>query len=322
MIARKAGVTVATVSRALNDKDTVTAKTKAKILKIADKLGYDIARSERKRVKSYGLILPGLTSDYFSRILRTIDRCAFDEGCTLLAASHRSLESRLEETIECYGRMGVDGMILSVPQQDIPIESILSRIRVPVVTMNTPSSHSVTVDQAQGAYALVDHLVRHHGHRKVAMICGREWNRHANERYRGFADALADNGVDVNEEYIIDGSFAKKSGFYAASRLLSLREKPTAIFAANDLAALGAIEAIEQHGYTVGKDIAVGGFDDLNADDPGCASELTTVHVDTRELARKAFFSLHKLVEGEHDRDVPRHETVSAGLIIRSSCGC
>jgi DNA-binding LacI/PurR family transcriptional regulator len=195
--------------------------------------------------------------------------------------------------------------------------------RVPVVligyrTMN-PHLDFVDSDNMQAAGMVVDHLVKLE-HKKIAIITGQQKNsRNASDRLTGFKLAMHRHGLVVPDDYIIEGDFLTDSGEVCMKRLIGLPNRPTAVFACNDLMALGALKAMEKAKLKVGKDIALVGFDDiLEASTPPVS--LTTVRQDYRTISVEAArILLQKIQTPEHWR--PRQILVPTQLVVRTSCG-
>jgi DNA-binding LacI/PurR family transcriptional regulator len=153
------------------------------------------------------------------------------------------------------------------------------------------------------------------------MILGSAGNCDAEERYRGYQEALAKNGLKFDKNVVIPGDFTARSGYYGFLRLNSLKIKPDAVFAANDMMAVGIYEAARSAGIKIPEDIAVVGFDDIYLSRL-LQPRLTTVHVPIQELGSRAIQYLFKLINGEADQKIPHREELTTGLVIGGSCGC
>ncbi|HBC88889.1 MAG TPA: hypothetical protein DCZ94_18250 [Lentisphaeria bacterium] len=323
-IAKLAGVSTATVSRVMNNKSIVHEDTRRKILQIARDMNYRPGLAGGKKdggIRTIGLIMPSNISDFFYGIENEIKRMKH----RLLFSTYHGSEESLRDIMEYMESLCVDGIILMVPQAEINVRDLLSDTLVPVVTFSTPSGigccTSIRIDNAQGAYVAVEHLIKNHRHKKIAMIKGPGRNIDSEERLQGFMDAHGKNGIPVKSNFIVEGDFTYQSGFYAFSRLVSLPERPDAVFAANDVMAAGAYEAAKARGLVIGRDIAIVGFDDIQLSGL-IKPSLTTVHVHFNELGVKALSHLVNIIEGRTDRNEMHDERISSGLIIRESCGC
>lgn len=216
----------------------------------------------------------------------------------------------------------VDGVIVMSP--DIDAQALFANLpdSVPVVLLNCAlrgaAFDSVNIDNTRGARAIVRHLISH-GHKRIAIIAGAPRNLDGNERLLGYQEALREAAIDRNLRWEVPGNFSEDSGFEAARKLLKLRSRPTAIFAANDSMAIGALSALREAGVSVPEEIAVAGFDDIpiarHINPP-----LTSVHVPIAELGERATAKLLGAL-GDKTRHVRRHDVLGTTLVIRSSCG-
>lgn len=327
-IARQAGVSVATVSRALNNHGAVRDATRDRILKIAKELNYKpnpIARGlSKNRTDTIGVILPALTDEFFRDILRGIDEEAYRAHRYIMVSSSHSQRNIVETSVEFMVSGRVDGVILMAPQLHNELLEIIKKSPRPIVLLN--SCHDVTpavsfnINNYQGAYAITEHLIKH-GYRHIAMIQGPEGNCDAEERLRGFREALRDHDLPLRSEMTVRGDFSTKAGYYGFMRLMSQSKKPEAIFAANDMMAVGAYEAAKSSNTEIPKDVAVVGFDDIYLTRL-LSPRLTTVHVPIIELGNKAVRYLLQMINCEVDPKQPYREEVSTGLVIGGSCGC
>ncbi len=320
-VASLAGVSVATVSRVLNEKAIVRQETVKRVLDAAKELQYvphGGARSlSMRRTSTVGVVLPDLHGEFFSEVIRGIDIAARRRGFHLLVSgSHSDWSEMAAMALAVRGR--VDGLIVMVPDMDP--EDVQARLPggVPVVLLNCPSraTWSIVIDNATGAEAMVLHLASL-GHREIAFITGPEGNADAAERLRGWRTGMEKAGNTPREQLLVNGDFSENGGYEAAYALLSTGERPTAIFAANDAMAIGALSAVREQGMDVPAQIAVVGFDDIPIA-RFVSPPLTTVSVEIAELGRRAF---ELFMEGTEPGSVPRLETLETHLVIRESCG-
>jgi LacI family transcriptional regulator len=317
-------VSIATVSRALNGIGNVTEETRRKVLEAAARLGYiphSGARSlSTRQTNCIGAVLPDLHGEFFSELIRGIDRVARSHGLhLLLSCSHSDVDELAAALRAMRGR--VDGLLVMSPHVDAEVLSGNIPSSTPAVLMNTPHDGeryaSLTVDNYGGARAMIQHLVGR-GHRRIALITGPEGNFDSRERLRGSLDALVELVPEASPQ-ILRGDFSEQSGYRAGRLLLSMAERPDAIFAANDMMALGCVFALNEGGVAVPGDIAIAGFDDIPI--ARCVSPpLTTVRVRIAELGELA---LERLLLGiaEEGRDKVSTQTLGTEVIVRSSCG-
>jgi LacI family transcriptional regulator len=324
-VAREAGVSVATVSRVLNNSGPVRPETRLRIDAVARRLRYapnGAAQSLSTRKTSViGVLLPDLYGEFFSEVIRGIDRTAQQHGYHVLVSSSHNDRQQIEAALRAmHGR--VDGLLVMSP--DLDAQSLGGNLpaRLPVVLLNCQvdglAYDSVNIDNYGGAYAMTEHLVRL-GHRRIAIIQGASKNHDARERLEGYRQALRDAGVAGSEDLEFDGDFSKQSGYRAAERMLRLEPRPTAVFASNDSMAIGALSALRQAGVSVPGDLAVAGFDDIPmaryANPP-----LSTVRVAIAELGAHAVALLLKggaLADGQERQQ----KVLPTTLVVRASTG-
>ena len=323
-VARQANVSVATVSRVFSGANVVREETSKRIRDVATRLRYTPHSAARslitRKTHTLGVLLPDLYGEFFSEVIRGIDLAARQSGYHILVS--RSYEGRreIEEAMRAM-RGRVDGVLLMSP--DIDADS-LSNVpsNLPVVLLCSPTrgsrTDSVTIQNCRGARQMVNHLIAL-GHRRIAIIKGATGNYDAAERLRGYRAALRDAGLTPVRALERDGDFTEAGGYTAARELLALSPRPTALFAANDSMAIGALSALRESGIRVPQDMAVAGFDDIPLarymDPP-----LSSVKVPISNLgARAVEILLHGVAQKNSHQ--PRRERVATELVIRRSCG-
>jgi LacI family transcriptional regulator len=323
-VAKKAGVSVATVSRVLNDSDLVVAKTEDRIKKIAKELNYIPSASARslsiQKTETIGLLLPDMYGDYFSEIIRGADSAARRAKHHLIVSSSHSNTEELDAAVRTLsGR--VDGMIIMSPHLDSStyLRSFLKAM--PAVILG--SSHDIgkadyiTIDNVGGAKQVVEHLLEQ-GHKRIVIIRGEKDNVDAEERLKGYVEAMGKSGYHVSDEDIIEGDFTEASGYEAARKLLAHKNKPTAVFASNDSMAIGVLRRLREENIAVPREIAVAGFDDIIISSY-VHPALTTVHVDISQMGIMSVNSLLTSLVGGRSPDSKRRHVLPASLVIRES---
>jgi LacI family transcriptional regulator, galactose operon repressor len=324
-VAREANVSVATVSRVFNASGPVSDTTRDRIREVAARLRYAPHGTARSlitnRTSTIGVLLPDLYGEFFSEVMRGMDQTAHRNGYHLLVSSSHDAKSEIEAALRAM-RGRVDGLIAMSPHLDAP--SLVANVpsTLPVVLLNCQVDGDdydvLTIENRTGAYEMVRHLVRF-GHRAIAIICGPERNYDAEERLEGYRAALKDSEIEMCPEWVLPGDFTETSGFHAIGSLLALPNRPTAVFAANDAMAIGALSALRDAGVPVPAHIAVVGFDDI----PFArylSPPLSSVHVAIAELGTRAVETLVHAIDrkNEHAR---RHQRLPTTLVIRRSCG-
>jgi LacI family transcriptional regulator len=318
-VALKAGVSIATVSRVLNDKGPVAEATRSRILEAIERLRYvphGAARSLiTNQTDTIGVLLPDLYGEFFSEVIRGIDQAARRNGLHVLISGFHSDRAEIEAVLRAL-RGRVDGLIVLSP--DVDAQTLRRNLpeTLPVVLLNTRIDRqmpqapqtpltpgalnfdAINTDNHGGALAMVRHLAAL-GHRRIALIRGPEENVDARERLRGYRDALRAEGLAASEALELAGDFSEDSGYRAGQRLLTLKPRPTAV--------------------RVPDDVALAGFDDIPIA-RYLSPSLSSVHVPIAELGTRAMERLLHAVENknEHER---RRETVATTLVVRGSCG-
>lgn len=332
-VALKAGVSIATVSRVINEKGPVAAETRQRILAAIEQLRYvphGAARSLiTNQTDTIGVLLPDLYGEFFSEVIRGVDLAARRSGYHVLVSGFHSDRAEIEAVLRAL-RGRVDGLIVLSP--DVDAQSLRRNLpeTLPVVLLNTringriegrmdgKAFDAINVDNYGGAFAMVRHLAGL-GHKRIALICGPAENADARERLRGYRDALKAEGIAPSPELQISGDFSEEAGYQAGRCLLTLEPRPDAVFAANDSMAIGCLFALREAGVEVPGEIALAGFDDIPIA-RYVTPPLSSVHVPIAEMGTRAMERLLHAVEhkNEHER---RQETVSTKLVVRGSCG-
>ena len=323
-VAREANVSVASVSRALNGHASMADGTRERILDVVARLRYVPHPSARslitRRTHTIGALLPDLHGEFFSEVIRGIDLAARARGLHLLVSgSHGDAAELAAASRAMHGR--VDGMLVMSPH----IEAQLGRddlpADLPIVLLNTPTTDTqhpaLNIDNFGGAHAMVRHLVAR-GHRRIALIAGPERNFDAAERLRGYREAMAKHVPGV-EPQIWPGDFTEQAGYAAGQSLLARHARPDAVFAANDMMAVGCLFALNEAGVRVPQDVALAGFDDIPIA-RFVSPPLTTVHVRIAELGRRALECLVEQLENP-DAGAGRTQTLACEIVVRGSCG-
>jgi len=320
-----ADVSVATVSRVLNDSGPVSEEARQRIERVASRLRYAPNGAARslitRRTHTIGVLLPDLYGEFFSEVIRGIDLVAQRSGYHMLVSSSHSEQQALEAALGAM-RGRVDGLIVMSPDLDQrTLRSSLAACPA-VVLLNcaarTADFDAIKIDNVGGAAAMTRHLLGM-GHRRIAFISGAAGNVDAEERRRGYRSAMRAAKAERDPLLEIDGDFTESGGYRAAKALLGLEDRPTAVFAANDSMAIGALSALREAGVSVPEAIAVTGFDDIPIAQY-TSPPLTSVHVPILDLGERA---TERLVESLSTTRRRRRscETLATTLVVRQSCG-
>lgn len=332
-IAEQAGVSVATVSRVINDVDRqkVSEDTRQRVLEIARSLRFRpnpqaVSLVTRRPPGTLGLVIPYgshvFESFYFTEIIRgAVDAAnAREMNITLFVPRHDAEDEEMRDVL--LGRNSVAGLLLIGTRINDPAIRHCRDGHIPVVVVNNSALDgdvsAVDCDNVSGARDAVRHLIRL-GHRRIGFIAGPETSSNAHDRLEGYRRGLAEAGIGFDPVLVVSGGFEEAGGRRAMRELLQLNPRPTALFAANDVMALGAMKAVKRAGLRVPEDVALVGFDDVPLAQH-VEPALTTVHQPIYQVGRRAAETLlSHISEGEDARPV-RH-VVRTRLVVRESCG-
>lgn len=314
-VAARAGVSVATVSRVLNRKNVVREETSRQVRAAARSLDYVPNVAARalsaRRSQTMGVLLPDVHGEFFSEVIRGIDSAARASGYHILVSGwHSDLVEMMQMIATMRGR--VDGLVVMAP--DVPLAKLNERLRtdVPLVLVSSNDSRhpAITIDNYGGARTLMQHLASQ-GHTRIGFIKGPAHNADARERLRGYRAAMRSlGGASPSLEFV--GDFREQSGYDVAVKIASMPQRPTAVFAANDSMAIGALAGFAEAGLRVPEDVALAGFDDIPMA-RFLTPPLTTVRVPIADLGRRACDLLLA--------STPRQQTVTleTTLVVRRS---
>ena len=278
----------------INETRFVSDELKANVLSAMEDLSYQpnlIARSLRKKkTNSIGLIVSDIVNPFFSEIAWSIEYFSFIEKYSLILCSTNGNEEKEIFYINQLSEWQVDGIILISPQISTSYLKILEDRNIPVVLVDNESPGCdvdvIRVDNYLGGKIATEHLVSL-GHKKIACITGPFTGNPSYDRVRGYRDGLKKHGIEVDEDLIIAGNFDVISGVQSADLLLEKGGRPTAIFACNDLLAIGVVHSAAAHKIRVPQDLSVVGFDDITLA-RYIVPPLTTVKQPMREIGEQA----------------------------------
>ncbi len=323
-VALRAEVSVASVSRVLNGAGPVADSTRQRVLLAVEALRYvphSGARSlSTSRTDTVGVILPDLFGEFFSELIRGMDLAARTHGLHLIvSSSHDDADEASAAIRSMRGR--VDGLIVLSPHLDAANLAANLAGQLPVLLMNggalDAGRPSIVVDNHGGAVTAVEHLLAC-GRRRIIHISGPAGNLEAESRLSGYLEAMADAGLRTR---LLDGDFTQASGQRAVTAILGGDARPDAIFAANDMMAVGALLALQDKGLRCPEDVAVVGFDDVPIAELVRPS-LTTLRINIAETGRRAVERLVGLIrpagDGSASLDVAC-EVVRPMLVVRES---
>jgi len=326
-VAKESGVSYSTVSRVLNGFEFVKEETRVKVLATAEKLGYVANMQARSlaggKTRIIGLLVPGLDNGYIGEIVRGIDEEIDKFNYDLMLYTTRRRVGSEAHYVKTISNGLTDGIILVVPLLDREYLVSLREHNFPyvVVDQTDPQFNSTVVESTnwQGAYDATQYLIKL-GHRRIAFIKGLSAIQSASDRLAGYKAALADAQLFYDDCLVVEGDFFAQSGYAAARQLLQNPSRPTAIFASNDLMALGAMEAIREFGLNIPQDISLVGFDDIPQAEMA-HPRLTTVRQPLEQMGRVAVNLLIEQIENaESSERTPRRVTLATRFVERESC--
>ncbi|GAA1354862.1 LacI family DNA-binding transcriptional regulator [Streptomyces beijiangensis] len=322
-VAASAGVSVATVSRVLNSHPSVRPDTRERVMAAVEALGYrpnGVARSLRTdQTRTLGLVISDVMNPYFTELARSVEDEARAHGYSVIIGNADEQPALQDHHIRSLLDRRIDGLLVSPTDGGSPVMLDAVRAGTPMVFVDRwLPGVDVPVVRADGRAAIRELVAHLHalGHRRLAIIAGPASTTTGSERVEAFREALAEHGLPLPDAYIGHGDFRAGSGHRETTRFLALAEPPQVIFAADNLMALGAMDALRASGLRIPHDIGLAAFDDIpwfvHTDPP-----VTAIAQPTAELGRTAVRALIDRIEGR----TPQSAALPARLVIRRSCG-
>ncbi|MEN3183559.1 MAG: LacI family DNA-binding transcriptional regulator [Atribacterota bacterium] len=326
-VAKEAGVSVATASRALGNYGYVSEETRKKVLEAARKLDYNhnlVAKSLRtRRTFTIGYLLPDIMNPFYAGIARGIQDVAFLRGYNVILCNNDNDITKTERFCKMFLRSRVDGIIYSTPYNEVLHEMAELAIKngIPVVncygSTRVPALDVVTGDAEGGCYKAVRYLLGL-GHRKIAFLKVRE-SGISKRRFEGCRKALEEFGIEVLPGFLVEvDDYSQESGYLGAKTLLSRQDLPTAVFAFNEQLAIGVLKAARENGLRVPEDLSLVGVDDVIGE--VLQPPLTSVRIPTYEAGRTAAMLIFERIAGNVS-DGFRTIVLEEKLIVRDSTG-
>jgi len=325
-IAKRAGVSTATVSHVLNNTRYVSPELRARVERVAQELGYRpnlVARSLRlKRTRTLGFIVSDIRSPFYSEVARAVEEQASSFGYNVIVCNSDENYTRELASIETLISKRIDGLILAPTLGDHRFLKEVAKLWFPILLINRRLDGlglpCISTDNRAGAYEAVRHLIQA-GHRRIGAIGGLRALSTTADRLEGYQAALQEAGLPILEELIWLGRPTVEEGQRAAEKLLGLESPPTALFAFSTMLTLGVMATLKSRNLRCPEDVAFVGFSDTlwcSFTNP----PLTTVAQPAREVGLKACQLLLEVLQGKPLPD----ETylIPPTLIHRSSCGC
>jgi len=323
-VAELANVSTATVSRVFSGSDTVADKTRKKVIEAVKELNYHpnvLARQLRMmETKTIIVVVPDITNTFFSKVLKGIEITARRNGYRVLLGDTGNDITIEHEYLKALYEKHADGLVLLTARMDRnTIESLMEKYPVVLACEYLEDSNvpTVSIDNISAARKATEHLIKL-GHKRLAHITGPMNVILSRDRLKGYKQAMKTYGLEIDPLLITEGDFYYKTGYDLMLKLMSIDNPPTAVFAANDEMAIGAIKAIQSQGLKVPEDIAIVGFDNIEMSVIFSPS-LTTIGQPMHKIGEKAMNLLLDLIRGKKLRK--NQFVLDDKLIIRESCG-
>jgi len=329
-IARAAGVSHSTVSRALSDSPLISAETKERIQLLAREMGYSPDAQARSlvmgRTQTIGVVVTTITDPFIAEIVQSIENTAHRHGYSVILASSNSEPEREIAAVEMLHSKRVDAVIVTSSRVGALYQNHLDRLGVPVVLVNShseqqgPYTFSISVDNLRGGFTATKHLLDA-GHRRIAYVRGAPDHSDDVARLAGYRQALSKFGISVDPALVVAGAGTAGGGEQALPALLEAVDRVTAVFCYNDMTSVGLLKAARERGVSIPGDLAVVGFDDIPLASY-VVPALTTIAQPKSKMGERASEMVLELlssgaVRGGHATNV----VVQGKLVVRESSG-
>lgn len=327
-VAKKARVSPTTVSRVLNNntKKHMREETKERVLKAIKELDYTPNKYAQfmKKTKSgvIGVLVPDISNQFFSLLVRGIESITYQNGYSVIICDAENSLERENRYIDTLLRERVEGVILSPSdiKNDQRVEKLIKK-RIPVILAGRKLKNVdlpyVGSDGFKDSYILTQHLIDL-GYKEIGFVKGSSQVSTATEQFKGYIRAMGENGLSINENYVKQGDYTFEGGYLAGKKLAySIEKLPQVIIAANDLAAVGIIRALEEKGLKIPQDIGVAGFDNIPLASL-VKPKLTTVEIPFYNIGREAALMLLSYIKRKRKRE--KIKIVDTKLIKGESC--
>jgi LacI family transcriptional regulator len=323
-VARLAGVSVATISRYLNNPEVVSEETRKVVQDAMASLKYVPNTAARnlanRRTNTIGLLLTDIRSDFFTPMLRGIEGVTNEENYRLLIST---VGNRLNPQALPLGPENTDGLIIFLDTLSEDQLRKMTETHYPMVLIHqSPPADLpipvVTIENKAATQRLITHLIDVHGRRAIGFLRGPEDNQDSGWREQGYRAAITAHGGQVNEDFVCYGGFDRTQGYKATLALFASHPETDAVFTGDDETAIGVLKALQELGKVVPDEVSVVGFDDQILS-PFLSPPLTTIHAPTEQVGSEATRQLIRLIRtGEADPIT----LLPTELVIRRSCGC
>lgn len=303
-VAKKAGVSISTVSRVVNESKVVKAETQRRVMEAIEELGYKpnaIARSLKiKNTKTIGIMIPDISNQFYPEVVRGVEDIAnMYKYNIFLCNTDRDGEKELQY-FDVLAEKQVDGIVLMGNEVSEELYNRIKLLNIPVVLIGADYMDipSVTIDHEKAGKAMVKYLIKK-GHSSIGLITGKFTDpAYGVARLEGYKSALEEENIEFLSQYVVEGDLRYKSGYEGAKKLLDLKNSPTAIFAATDEMAIGVLRAAQEMQIRIPEELTVVGFDNLDISDK-IYPALTTVAQPMYELGAIGMRVLTKILNDD-----------------------
>lgn len=326
-VANLARVSSATVSRVINNEPNVSDKTAKKVIEIIHKYGYvqnAVARNLRMAsTKIIGYLVPDISNPFFPQVLGGIEAACWKKGYDVILENTHEEINKEKEAINTLLQYRVDGVIADFVDTNSDDIKKFEKMGIPLVMIDRKvtvgeKTDSIIVDNVGGMVQIVEYLIGL-GHKKIAMIHGSKINTPGIERMEGFYLAMQSAGIEINEDYVLNGMFSEEGGYACTCKLMHMKEPPTAIITANNVMTMGTFKALVDNFIQIPKDVSLVGFDDF----PMAAylsPPLTVINRPTWEMGQIAAEILLERIENKNADHPMKEMVLPTNLLIRESC--
>jgi LacI family transcriptional regulator len=323
MVAEKAGVSVNTASRAINNKPDINQETKKRIFKVAQELGYvrnnTAVALRTKKTGTVGVVIEDNRNPFYAEVLNGMEVAAREKNYHIIFANTQRDYKKEEEAINLLLAKRVDGLLIApVQDRDDDIKNLIE-VNIPFVVVGRDfkniSLDAVYNDEVKGGFLATEYLIKK-GHKRIALIDGFLYKSPAKGRLEGYKKALKKYGISIDDALVSVGDIDVKDGYERTRQMLEKDLDFTAIFAYNDMMAFGAMQAIREKGLRIPEDIGLVGYDDI----PFCSlmdPALTTIRLKKQELGIESVKLLFSLING--NRKKPKKIMLDVDIIVRKT---
>ncbi|EOX3389145.1 substrate-binding domain-containing protein [Vibrio cholerae] len=323
-IARLAGVSTSTVSHVINKSRFVSDEIAERVNNAAQQLNYApsaLARSlKMNRTKTIGMLVTTSTNPFFGEVVKGVERSCYHQGYNLILCNTEGDNQRMKASINTLLQKRVDGLLLMCSTLEGERLDVFDRYPdIPIVVMDWGpilfASDKIQDNSLQGGYMAAKHLIEC-GHKEIGCITGPLIRHQAQMRYEGYKRALAEAGIAINPDWIVESDFECEGGYQAFEKLYQRGKLPSALFVSNDMMAMGVIQAASQRGLRVPDDLSLIGYDDVHIA-KFMTPALTTIHQPKYRLGKAAVDTL--LYRLENPDTTAQIVQLEPTLVVRSS---